>query len=122
MPGRGCGQPEVAGESPTQTGFTPSAVTADSVPAASRFSASPFLRAASHTRRAPPRHRALHKSREVPDFFINHFDGAEAGNLPVPEHEDDAPVWTDLVLWSDRCFRSSRHLRRYTRSRRAASA
>ncbi|MDP4510174.1 enoyl-CoA hydratase/isomerase family protein [Nonomuraea turcica] len=35
---------------------------------------------------------------EVPDFFFNHFDGAEAGNLPVPEHEDDAPVWTDLVL------------------------
>jgi enoyl-CoA hydratase/carnithine racemase len=35
---------------------------------------------------------------EVPDFFINHFDGAEAGNLPVPEHDDDAPVWTDLVL------------------------
>jgi enoyl-CoA hydratase/carnithine racemase len=34
----------------------------------------------------------------VPDFFFNHFDGAEAGNLPVPEHEDDAPVWTDLVL------------------------
>ena len=37
-------------------------------------------------------------SSEVPDFFINHFDGAEAGNLPVPEHEDDAPVWTDMVL------------------------
>jgi enoyl-CoA hydratase/carnithine racemase len=35
---------------------------------------------------------------EVPDFFFNHFDGAEAGNLPVPEHEDDAPVWTDMVL------------------------
>ena len=35
---------------------------------------------------------------EVPGFFFNHFDGAEAGNLPVPEHEDDAPVWTDLVL------------------------
>src|SRR5690349_8244508 len=34
----------------------------------------------------------------IPDFFFNHFDGAEAGNLPVPEHEDDAPVWTDLVL------------------------
>ena len=35
---------------------------------------------------------------EVPDFFFNHFDGAEAGNLPVPEHEGDAPVWTDMVL------------------------
>ena len=35
---------------------------------------------------------------EIPDFFFNHFDGAEAGNLPVPEHEDDAPVWTDMVL------------------------
>jgi enoyl-CoA hydratase/carnithine racemase len=33
---------------------------------------------------------------EVPDFFFNHFDGADAGNLP--EHEDDAPVWTDLVM------------------------
>ncbi|MGW7680619.1 enoyl-CoA hydratase/isomerase family protein [Kribbella sp. NPDC054772] len=37
-------------------------------------------------------------SSDVPDFFFNHFDGAEAGNLPVPEHEGDAPVWTDLVL------------------------
>lgn len=37
-------------------------------------------------------------SSEVPDFFINHFDGAAAGELPVPEHEDDAPVWTDMVL------------------------
>src|SRR3954453_16083827 len=37
-------------------------------------------------------------SSDVPDFFFNHFDGAEAGNLPVPEHADDAPVWTDLVL------------------------
>ena len=35
---------------------------------------------------------------EVPDFFFNHFDAADAGNLPVPEHEDDAPVWTDTVL------------------------
>ncbi len=35
---------------------------------------------------------------EVPDFFFNHFDGAEAGNLPLPEHEDDAPVWTDMVI------------------------
>src|SRR5689334_17831192 len=35
---------------------------------------------------------------EVPDFFFNHFDGADAGNLPVPGHEDDAPVWTDMVL------------------------
>lgn len=37
-------------------------------------------------------------SSEVPDFFINHFDGAAAGNLPVPQHEDDPPVWTDMVL------------------------
>ena len=37
-------------------------------------------------------------SSEVPDFFINHFDGAAAGDLPVPEHEDDDPVWTDMVL------------------------
>ena len=37
-------------------------------------------------------------SSEVPDFFINHFDGAAAGDLPVPEHEDDDPVWTDTVL------------------------
>jgi enoyl-CoA hydratase/carnithine racemase len=37
-------------------------------------------------------------SSEVPDFFFNHFDAADAGNLPVPEHEDDAPVWTDTVL------------------------
>ncbi|MFJ9714100.1 enoyl-CoA hydratase/isomerase family protein [Streptomyces sp. NPDC101234] len=37
-------------------------------------------------------------SSETPDFFINHFDGAAANDLPVPEHEDDAPVWTDMVL------------------------
>lgn len=37
-------------------------------------------------------------SSEVPDFFINHFDGAAAGDLPVPQHEDDPPVWTDMVL------------------------
>lgn len=37
-------------------------------------------------------------SSEVPDFFINHFDGAAAGELPVPRHEDDPPVWTDMVL------------------------
>jgi enoyl-CoA hydratase/carnithine racemase len=37
-------------------------------------------------------------SSEVPDFFINHFDGAAAGDLPVPEHEHDLPVWTDMVL------------------------
>ncbi len=37
-------------------------------------------------------------SSEVPDFFINHFDGAAGGDLPVPEHEDDDPVWTDMVL------------------------
>ena len=35
-------------------------------------------------------------SSEVPDFFINHYDGAAAGDLP--EHEDDHPVWTDMVL------------------------
>ena len=35
---------------------------------------------------------------EVPGFFFNHFDGAAVGDLPVPEHEDDAPVWTDMVL------------------------
>jgi enoyl-CoA hydratase/carnithine racemase len=34
----------------------------------------------------------------VPDFFFNHYDGADAANLPVPEHEDDAPVWTDMVM------------------------
>jgi enoyl-CoA hydratase/carnithine racemase len=37
-------------------------------------------------------------SSEVPDFFINHFDGAAAGDLPVPQLEDDPPVWTDMVL------------------------
>lgn len=37
-------------------------------------------------------------SSDVPDFFMNHFDAADAGNLPVPEHEGDAPVWTDVVL------------------------
>ena len=36
-------------------------------------------------------------SSEVPDFFINHFDGAAANDLPVPEHKDDAPVWTDMI-------------------------
>jgi enoyl-CoA hydratase/carnithine racemase len=35
---------------------------------------------------------------DVPAFFFNHFDGADTANLPVPEHEDDAPVWTDMVL------------------------
>ena len=34
----------------------------------------------------------------VPDFFFNHFDLAAAGDFPVPEHEDAAPVWTDIVL------------------------
>jgi enoyl-CoA hydratase/carnithine racemase len=34
---------------------------------------------------------------EVPDFFFNHFEGS-AAELPVPEHEDDNPVWTDMVL------------------------
>jgi enoyl-CoA hydratase/carnithine racemase len=37
-------------------------------------------------------------SSELPDFFINHYDGAAAADLPVPEHEDDNPVWTDMVL------------------------
>ena len=37
-------------------------------------------------------------SSEVPDFFINHFDGAAANELPVPEHEGDAPVWADMVV------------------------
>ena len=35
---------------------------------------------------------------ENPDFFINHFDGAAAADLPVPAHEGDAPVWTDMVV------------------------
>jgi hypothetical protein len=36
-------------------------------------------------------------SSELPDFSINHYDGA-AADLPQPEHEDDNPVWTDMVL------------------------
>lgn len=32
---------------------------------------------------------------EIPDFFFNHFDGALED---LPEPEDDAPLWTDLVL------------------------
>jgi enoyl-CoA hydratase/carnithine racemase len=35
---------------------------------------------------------------ELPDFFINHFDGSTAGDLPAPEHEGGNPVWTDMVL------------------------
>jgi enoyl-CoA hydratase/carnithine racemase len=35
---------------------------------------------------------------ELPDFFINHFDAAAAADLPLPEHEDDNPLWTDMVL------------------------
>jgi enoyl-CoA hydratase/carnithine racemase len=35
---------------------------------------------------------------EVPDFFINHFDGAAAGDLPVPANPGDNPVWADMVL------------------------
>jgi len=35
---------------------------------------------------------------ELPDFFINHFDGSTAGDLPAPEHEGGNPVWTDTVL------------------------
>lgn len=36
-------------------------------------------------------------SSEIPDFFFNHFEG-DVADLPVPQHEDDAPVWTDMVL------------------------
>ncbi|MDX3458553.1 enoyl-CoA hydratase/isomerase family protein [Streptomyces sp. ME02-8801-2C] len=35
---------------------------------------------------------------ELPDFFVNHFDAAAAADIPLPEHEDDKPVWTDMVL------------------------
>jgi enoyl-CoA hydratase/carnithine racemase len=35
---------------------------------------------------------------ESPDFFINHFDGTAAGDVPVPAHADDTPVWTDAVI------------------------
>ncbi|RPE40417.1 enoyl-CoA hydratase/isomerase-like protein [Streptomyces sp. Ag109_O5-1] len=35
---------------------------------------------------------------ELPDFFINQFDAAAAADLPTPEHEDDNPLWTDMVL------------------------
>jgi hypothetical protein len=37
-------------------------------------------------------------SSDLPDFFINHYDGAAAADIPMPEHEDDNPVWTDMVL------------------------
>ena len=37
-------------------------------------------------------------SSDVPDFFINHYDGAAAGDLPEPERDGDHPVWTDIVL------------------------
>ena len=33
----------------------------------------------------------------VPDFFLNHFDLAAAGDLPVPE-KGALPIWTDLVV------------------------
>jgi enoyl-CoA hydratase/carnithine racemase len=33
-----------------------------------------------------------------PDFFINHFDASDAGNLPTPAREGDAPLWTDMVV------------------------
>ncbi|MBT2323696.1 enoyl-CoA hydratase/isomerase family protein [Variovorax paradoxus] len=33
----------------------------------------------------------------VPDFFLNHFDLAAVGDLPVPE-EGALPIWTDLVV------------------------
>jgi len=35
---------------------------------------------------------------ELPDFFVNHYDGAAAADLPTPAHEGDNPVWTDMVL------------------------
>lgn len=35
---------------------------------------------------------------EVPDFFFNHFDASQAGDLPAPEHEGGNPIWTDTVL------------------------
>ncbi|MDQ0681054.1 enoyl-CoA hydratase/carnithine racemase [Streptomyces achromogenes] len=35
---------------------------------------------------------------ELPDFFINHFDATAAADIPAPEHEDDNPLWTDMVL------------------------
>jgi enoyl-CoA hydratase/carnithine racemase len=35
---------------------------------------------------------------DSPDFFINHFDGATAGDLPPPAREGDAPLWTDMVV------------------------
>ncbi len=34
---------------------------------------------------------------DVPDFFLNHFDLAAAGDLPIPA-EGELPVWTDLVV------------------------
>jgi enoyl-CoA hydratase/carnithine racemase len=33
----------------------------------------------------------------VPDFFLNHFDLAAVGDLPVPE-QGALPIWTDLVV------------------------
>lgn len=33
----------------------------------------------------------------VPDFFLNHFDLAAAGDLPVPE-KGALPIWTDIVV------------------------
>ena len=33
----------------------------------------------------------------VPDFFLNHFDLAAVGELPVPE-KGALPIWTDLVV------------------------
>lgn len=35
---------------------------------------------------------------EVPDYFFNHFDAAQADGIPAPEHEGGTPVWTDMVL------------------------
>ena len=33
----------------------------------------------------------------VPDFFLNHFDLAVAGELPIPE-QGALPIWTDLTV------------------------
>jgi enoyl-CoA hydratase/carnithine racemase len=34
----------------------------------------------------------------IPDFYVNHYDGTRAGDLPAPAHEGAPPLWTDLVL------------------------
>jgi len=35
---------------------------------------------------------------DLPDFFFNHYDGAAAADIPQPENEGDAPVWSDAVI------------------------